>query len=161
MFANLFLTADGDSETTCDYIPFRKRCRNIKILDLWMGNFYNYAYMQTAILILRFIQAGVFSFALIKIWNGLDIGQQGKPKNKFGLIAHFAFLVMYLLFAVISLYTLFHNFTDKPNGREICITWLLWVGSEMINQLIMLYILEQMNNNFNECIDKKIDQMDE
>ena len=70
---------------------------------------------------------------LIKIWNGLDIGQQGKPKNKFGLIAHFAFLVMYLLFAVISLYTLFHNFTDKPNGREICITWLLWVGSEMIN----------------------------
>ena len=117
MLANLFLSADGDNKRTCDYIPFKKECRDIKRLDLWVGNFYNYAYMQSAILIMRFIQAGVFSFALIKIWNGLDIGQQGKPKNKFGLIAHFTFLVMYLLFAVIALFTLFLNFSDKNNGR--------------------------------------------
>lgn len=61
---------------------------------------------------------------------------------------------MNLILAPLSLYTLFRNFNQSPNGEEIAESWLVWVVAEMINQLIMLYILEQMNDNFNENIDQ-------
>ena len=61
---------------------------------------------------------------------------------------------MNLMLAPLSLYTIFKNCKRAPNGEEIAGSWLVWVVAEMINQLIMLYILEQMNDNFNENIDQ-------
>ena len=90
--------------------------------------------MQSAILVMRLIQATILTVALYKIWKGITQGNEGGvPKNTCGLAAHFTFLLIYLILAPTSLLTLINNHNEKENGATIAVTWIIWVAAEMIN----------------------------
>ena len=72
---------------------------------------------------------------------------------------HLFYCTLFLIFQLVNLYTFFNDFEkgDDNNSFWTVSAWVVWDIVECFNRIIMLVLLEEMNEYYQEYVNQQLD----